>query len=282
MGFIDFDEPSLSKFSWGFVLKKTWLLISVFESALLLGLAAAVLLFSSPGRAQIAKQFVDTQLVIAVDTSGSVTNDEYETQKQGVVEAFSDPQVLKLMRMCIDAGVAVTYVEWAGSCSEHQVAQVVPWRWLQTEADIEAFRFELQSVSRSYRGETDIVSALTFVSQIMRNSPFTSYRKIISFSGDGYQSFAHGALEVVDASFMASDGGETIVNGIAIDTSAKAAEEAKHSINPGFSGESALKLYYESQIQQGPGSFVIQVDSFEEYGEAIKEQLFRALNSCMS
>ncbi|MEO0336991.1 MAG: DUF1194 domain-containing protein, partial [Pseudomonadota bacterium] len=189
-------------------MKVNWLIVTFVESVLLILLAAGALLLSQSGRAEPSKIYVDTQLVIAVDTSFSVKDDEYQTQKEGVVAAFSDPQIISLMRACNSRGVAVTYVEWSGSqAGEHQVYQVVPWTLISTENDIYEFQKALLAFSRTSAGETDLVSALLYAGSLLQNSPYRSSRKIISVSGDGEQSFVHGAMSVGEASVIASQAG---------------------------------------------------------------------------
>ena len=42
-----------------------------------------------------AQEFVDVELVIAVDVSGSMSNREHELQRRGFLDAFSSPALIK-------------------------------------------------------------------------------------------------------------------------------------------------------------------------------------------
>jgi hypothetical protein len=60
--------------------------------------AFAFALANSPASAQP----VDLQLVLAVDTSGSVSEQRFELQKQGYVAAFRSPQLLRAFADAVD------------------------------------------------------------------------------------------------------------------------------------------------------------------------------------
>src|SRR5215208_5192294 len=61
---------------------------------------------------------VDLALVLAVDVSFSMTEDEQELQRQGFIEAFRSPEVHEAIRKGMLGRMAVTYFEWSGT--EHQ------------------------------------------------------------------------------------------------------------------------------------------------------------------
>ena len=54
----------------------------------------ALLLLALPAAAQERKE-VDLALVLAIDISGSIDPDEAKLQRQGYVEAFTDPVIIK-------------------------------------------------------------------------------------------------------------------------------------------------------------------------------------------
>ena len=86
-------------------------------SAILLALAAADLAVALP-------MTVDLELVLAVDVSRSIDDDEYNLQKQGYADAFTHPAVLSAIQANPHHRIAVTMVEWAGADFQKVV---VPW-----------------------------------------------------------------------------------------------------------------------------------------------------------
>ena len=59
--------------------------------------------------------YVDLQLVLAVDVSGSMDFYEQRVQRDGYVQAFRDPEVISAITSGPYGRIAVTYVHWAGA-----------------------------------------------------------------------------------------------------------------------------------------------------------------------
>src|SRR5947207_12328849 len=85
-------------------------------------LLIALLAITSAAGAQ--SPAVDLALVLAVDVSRSIDDEEYALQKRGYAEAFTHPAVLNAIRANPHQRVAVTMVEWAGADFQKVV---VPW-----------------------------------------------------------------------------------------------------------------------------------------------------------
>ncbi|HUC47497.1 MAG TPA: DUF1194 domain-containing protein, partial [Hyphomicrobiaceae bacterium] len=97
--------------------------------ALLMALAVGWL--AVPAAAQTA---VDLQLVLAVDASGSVSEERFELQKHGYVAAFRSPQLARAIGSGPARAIAVTMVQWTGPALQ---VQVVPWMIVSDEASME-------------------------------------------------------------------------------------------------------------------------------------------------
>ena len=57
---------------------------------------------------------VDLELVLAVDVSLSMDEDEQRLQREGYADAFRDPAVIEAIRTGPQRRIAVAYLEWAG------------------------------------------------------------------------------------------------------------------------------------------------------------------------
>lgn len=139
-----------------------------------------------------AKQSVSATIVLAVDVSLSVddttSNPEYLTQKKGVATALRDPEVRQLLETCNPSGVAITYVEWAGEIQADGALQVVDWHHVRHGDDLTRLADKIEAIpKRTLEGYTDLAGALRFSSQLIKESGFTSERKVINVSGDGVQ-----------------------------------------------------------------------------------------------
>ena len=97
-------------------------------------LAAAAALAARPAFA--AGDPVDVLLVLAVDVSRSVDEDEARLQREGYRSAVSDPAVVEAIRGGMIGAVGLAYVEWAGA--EYQ-RLVLPWLRIASAADATAW-----------------------------------------------------------------------------------------------------------------------------------------------
>ena len=71
---------------------------------------------------------VAVQLVLAVDVSGSVSQDRFELQREGYAAAFRDARVLQAIRSTSTGSIAVAMVQWTGPAL-HVVA--VDWTLIE-------------------------------------------------------------------------------------------------------------------------------------------------------
>ena len=130
------------------------MLIAAFRATLaILGLSLAGAW--APAAAQTA---VDLQLVLAVDASGSVSEQRFELQKQGYVAAFRSPLLLRAVRSGGRQAIAVTMVQWTGPAMQ---VEVVPWRLVDDEASMLALAAAIEAVPRQlFGGGTSISGAI--------------------------------------------------------------------------------------------------------------------------
>ena len=101
---------------------------------------------ANPAAAGRRKTDVAIALVLAVDTSGSVSAGRFELQKQGYAAAFRNPQVLNSIRSLATQSIAVTMMQWTGP-RLHVV--VVDWTLIKDEASANALRRRDRSAPRA-------------------------------------------------------------------------------------------------------------------------------------
>src|SRR5438105_15002454 len=78
---------------------------------------------------------VDLNLVLAVDASGSVSEDRFELQKQGYAAAFRNPKVLAAIRQGNYQAIGVSMLQWTAP-TLHVVA--VPWMTIPAQRSAQA------------------------------------------------------------------------------------------------------------------------------------------------
>ncbi len=102
-----------------------------------------MLTIAAPGEAKEAKD-VDLELVLAVDVSGSIDEDEARLQREGFATAITNPHILRAIRSGPLGRVAVMYVEWSGLDRHHIVAD---WTVIANEGDARDFAETISAAS---------------------------------------------------------------------------------------------------------------------------------------
>ena len=213
-----------------------------------LGLAPLALLL--PGKGAADTPGVDLQLVLAVDTSGSVNDRRFQLQKEGYVKAFRDPRILKAIRSGPAQAIAVTAYQWTGPTMQ---AGVLPWTVIRDTATIEAFATAFERQPRElYGGGTSISGAIDYAMTLLARSPFRSGRQVIDISGDGANNRGRPAAVARDEAI----GHGVTINGLPI-----------------LELERDLDEFYRSNVIGGPNAFMIPAATFDEFAEAILKKL---------
>ena len=192
------------------------------------------------------------ELVLAVDTSASVSDAEFALQMQGVAAAFRSPDVIDLIGT--HDGVAVALFQWAGTAGG---PNDVPWRVLSDANSVRPFAAEVARTPREAVGPvTAIGTAINRAVTSLTTNRFAGRHLRIDVSGDG-QNNAGDAL--FPARMRAREAGVTI-NGLAILTDVR-----------------TLGRYYRVHVVDGPGAFVIEVADYEGFADAMRVKLLREL-----
>ena len=225
--------------------------------------AAALTTASSlaPRPARATDEPVDVLLVLAVDVSRSVDEDEARLQREGYRAAVSDPQVVEAIRGGMIGAIAIAYVEWAGA--EYQ-RLVLPWTRIAGQADANDWAEQLARAPRASLSWTSISGAIDFSRSVLAEAPFEATRRVIDVSGDGVNN-SGGPVELARDRAVAE--GVTI-NGLPIVND-----------RPTFGRMPPIPLdeYYRDSVIGGPGAFVIVAEDFNSFGLAVKRKLIREI-----
>jgi hypothetical protein len=208
-----------------------------------------------------AEEAIDVSLVLAVDVSRSIDEDEARLQREGYRVAVADPVVVAAIRGGMIGAVGIAYVEWAGI--EYQ-RTVIPWRRIATQADADAWGAELAGAPRASLSWTSISGAIRHSRQVMEECPWEATRKVIDVSGDGVNNSGPPADQQRDAAVAEG----ITINGLPI-------------INdrPTFGRLPPVPLddYYRENVIGGAGHFMIVAEDFESFGVAVKRKLIREI-----
>ncbi|MCI0756866.1 DUF1194 domain-containing protein [Teichococcus vastitatis] len=222
------------------------------------GLMAGSILLPARPRAE---EPVDVLLVLAVDVSRSVDEDEAKLQREGYRTAITDPRVVEAVQGGMIGAIGVTYMEWAGA--EYQ-RQVLPWMRLAGSQDADRWASALSEAPRASLSWTSISGALTFGTRLLDEAPFEAARRVIDVSGDGVNNSGMPAEQARDAAVAKA----IVINGLPI-----------MNDRPSFGRRPTLPLdqYFAETVIGGPGAFIVAADDFTSFGAAIRRKLIREI-----
>lgn len=226
----------------------------VLATLALFGLSLAV---PAPARAET----VDVLLVLAADVSRSIDDGEFDLQRKGYAQAMTDPRVIDAIVGGKNRSIAVTFVEWAGDQEEKTV---VDWSIVRDEEGAGAVGAAIRAAPRSFLGRTSISGAIDFSVAQLKSAPAQGVKQVIDISGDGN---SNSGRDVTAARDDAVARGITI-NGLAI---------INNKANPGFAYHThppgGLPKYYTDNVIGGPGAFLVVVENFDTFADAIVKKL---------
>jgi hypothetical protein len=234
---------------------------------LALGAAIIVAVFAPQARRAAAARApvaVDAAIVLAADVSRSIDDDEFALQRRGYADAIQSQQLLDAVSTGPHGAIALAYVEWAGD-GEDKV--VVDWAVIRNQPDASAFAAALTAAPRSFVGRTAIGTAIDFSFAMFAESAFSTDRRVIDVSGDGTNNQGRVVTEARDAAV----GAGAVINGLAIFNKKAAAMGgylALHTNPPG-----GIAQYYRDNVIGGSGAFVVPIDDFKTFGEAMIRKL---------
>jgi Protein of unknown function (DUF1194) len=231
-----------------------------------LGTAAAILAAASlasgapaegePSRAAENDAVVDVNLVLAIDSSGSVTDDRFLLQEQGFASAFRNPKVIRAIRAGDNQSISVSVVEWTGPTLQELV---VPWTLVKDERSAEKLAAMIANAPRLLMGGgTSISGAIDYSVKLLARCPYRSVRHVIDISVDGSNNIGRPAEQARDEAIQMG----IIINGLPI-----------------LTVEPDLDQYYRQSVIGGPGAFVIPVRNYNQFAKAILRKLVAEISN---
>ncbi len=213
-------------------------------------LATATLCLASPVAA------CDTALLLAVDVSGSIDQQEYLLETGGLADAIQSPEIAAAL---VEGQVALSLMHWSGV--GHQ-RLALPWQRMMTSADVIAFAGALRAIPRPNEySDTAIAEAILFSIKQFAAVP-DCRQSVIDVSGDGRENATNG---LPDARVKVATDGIT-VNAIAIESDDLT---------------TALSDYFRQRVIT-PGGFVVTAKGVPDFPRAIREKLLRELTKPVS
>ncbi|MDB5378990.1 MAG: hypothetical protein JWR00_3436 [Rubritepida sp.] len=229
------------------------------RSLLAASAAAPALWTARPARAQ--PEPVDVLLVLAVDVSRSIDEDEARLQREGYRNGITDPRVVEVIRRGMIGAIGLAYVEWAGF--EYQ-RLVLPWTRIANQHDADAWSSALAEAPRNSLSWTSISGGIDFARRTLDEAPYEATRRVIDVSGDGVNNSGRPAESARD---------EAVAEGIVINGLPIVNDRPTFGRMPSI----ALDQYFQQNVIGGDGAFMIVAEDFEAFGTAVRRKLIREI-----
>jgi hypothetical protein len=211
--------------------------------------------------AALGAERVDLLLVLAADVSRSVDATKFHLQREGYVQAMTDPRVIEAIKSGPTGRIAVCFVEWSGAASQKLV---IDWSVIADADSARQFSDGIVEAARSFADRTAISAGIDFSMAQLARAPYRSTRRVIDISGDGTN---NSGRDVTAARDEAVGKGVTI-NGLAILSDAPLIWNPEHTNPPG-----GLAEYYRHNVIGGPSAFVMVAQDFTSFGQSLIKKL---------
>lgn len=204
-----------------------------------------------PALAGAADGTCDVALLLAVDVSNSVDEDEYAMQMDGLARALEDAEVAEALA---EHRVALAVMQWSGT--QDQILSI-PWTIIESPADPPALGTAVRALPRAFVGHrTAPAEMLRAGLSVLAEAP-PCERQVIDVSGDGARNVGG---RVAAARDEAAAQGVT-VNAIAIETT----------------GRGVIRSFLADLVT--PDGFVVAARGHRDYARAIRVKILRELSA---
>lgn len=222
--------------------------------------AVAMLTLALPGPPVRAQDIVavDLELVLAVDISLSMDDEEQRLQRDGYVAAIRHPEVIAAIRDGLNGRIALAYLEWAGTASQEVL---VAWSLIDGKEAADAFAGTLAAIPLRRAHRTSISGALQSAGELFEAGGFRGLRQVVDVSGDGANN--QGAPVPLARDRLVDQG--IVINALAIMIDRRGLDDYFHLAN--------LDEYYEDCVIGGPGAFVLRITDRDQFAPAIRRKM---------
>jgi hypothetical protein len=200
---------------------------------------------------------VDVALVLAVDVSLSMSYEELQIQREGYASAIESPDVVQAIDRGLYGRIAVTMFEWAANSHSREV---LGWTVIGDRADAERVAEQLRATRTYGQRRTSISGAIDHGRALLETVPYDSLRRVIDISGDGPNNHGGPVTEARDAALAKG----IVINGLPLMT--RSGPGAIFNIPD-------LDRYYTHCVIGGPGGFMVPVNDWDQFAEAVRRKL---------
>jgi hypothetical protein len=205
---------------------------------------------------------VDVELVLAVDVSRSVDQEEQELQFRGYAQAFRDPRLTDGISRGAIGSIAVSFFTW----SDWDVQNLlVPWTRIDGHATAARFADALDAAPRQTYLYTSISGAIDYASRLFGQG-YEGTRQVVDISGDGINNSGR-PLQLARNEALQKG---VVLNGLAVMDRLPLPQQFTPMQPP-------LDDYYREEVIGGPGSFLMVAEGFAAFEGAVRRKIIREI-----
>lgn len=175
---------------------------------------------------------VDLALVLAMDCSGSITDENLALQIEGYAAAAENEALIRVIQAGHFGKIALTFMQWS---EVRRAEQVVPWTCIDGRAAAAQFAAAVRGTHHPMASFTSISGAIDRSMRLLSDPGFIASRRIIDISGDGMNNDGRPVTQARDEAVAAG----VTINGLPI-----------------LGTEPDIAAYYADQVIGGPHCFM--------------------------
>ena len=218
---------------------------------------------------------VDTALIVSVDVSGSVDNNRYNLQMDGIARALEDDAVIAAIVSGPRGGILFTLVEWS-----ERPAISIPWTRISSREEALALAAQVRRTSRQEGEFTCVALMMKFVSDlVVTTQPAQARRVVMDVSGDGIDNCDGEEATIANRDALVATG--MTINGLPIhegDPSRPVGGGAFRAPGRPFQPRTLtaeikmLEPWYEKHVIGGAGAFLLPAYGYKDFRRAIRQK----------
>lgn len=228
--------------------------------ALFLLFVSATAVAESPS----TKPYVAVALVLATDTSCSITESSYKLKREGIAAAFETEEMQLILKRLKGNTIAVQHMPWHSRGSHFAQG----WFLIHDEESAQRFANHIRATERPGCGATGVTSALAKAFELIQTMPFESDRRVIDISADGTENDVSLDHKIPDEGINAfwARSARTIRNYILLhDITINAITIVQEEPN--------VTQWFRENVIGGTFYFARQVSRYEDFGIVFRQKL---------
>jgi hypothetical protein len=204
----------------------------------------------------------DANLLTALDVSDSIDSHAAHLQFEGIARAVLDPEFLDMVAAGTRGRIGFSMFTWAAG---RNVRVIVPWMVIETAGDAERAAELLgqaaamaqpsktkpaQGVEEAlvwYEFRTDISGTIDFARGLLAAAPYRAGREVVNICANGKDNVGEGPAGARDRALAEG----RILNALAL------------------GDDEELGRYLHTDVQGGPGSFVLEARAYPDFADAM-------------